>query len=48
MSETRKAAGRQLRAQRLREWRNRGVAVLIGLALLVALYLVAAAFLPRW
>lgn len=48
LDETRKAAGRQLRAQRLREWRNRGLAVLIGLALLVALYFVAAAFLPRW
>jgi hypothetical protein len=48
LSDSRKAAGRQLRAQRLREWRNRVVAVLIGLALLVALYLTAAAFLPRW
>lgn len=48
LEDTRSAAGRQLRAQRLREWRNRGLAVLIGLALLVALYFVAAAFLPRW
>lgn len=48
LSETRKAASRQLRAQRLREWRNRGLVVLIGLALLVGLYFLAAAFLPRW
>jgi len=48
LEDTRKTAGRQLRAQRLREWRNRGPVVLIGLALLVGLYFVAAAFLPRW
>ncbi len=48
LAETRKAAGRQLRAQQLREWRNRGLSVLIGLVLLVILYFVAAAFLPRW
>lgn len=48
LDDTRRAAGRQLRAQRLREWRNRGLAVLIGLVLLVALYFIAAAFLPRW
>jgi hypothetical protein len=48
LSDSRKAASRQLRTQRLREWRNRGVAVLVGLALLVALYFLAAAFLPRW
>jgi MFS family permease len=48
LADTRKAASRQLRAQRMREWRNRGIAVAIGLALLVILYFVAAAFLPRW
>lgn len=48
LEDTRKAASRELRAQRLREWRNRGLVVLIGLALLVLLYFVAAAFLPRW
>jgi hypothetical protein len=48
LADTRKAASRQLRAQRLREWRNRGLAVAIGIALLVVLYFVAAAFLPRW
>jgi len=48
LEDSRQSASRQLRAQRLREWRNRGLGVLIGLGLLVALYFIAAAFLPRW
>ena len=43
-----KLATRQLRAQRLRTWRTRGIIVVVGLALLVIMYFIAAAFLPRW